>query len=154
MPTPMIVAAVASSRVAGKNRAMSASTAFDVSTERPKSPLQHLEDIEEELLIERQIKAELGPCALIDLGGGAVADRRQHGIDRHDAADQEGDEKQAEEGQQDDQEHTDDASPPLRRTNLPVGPLRTALTMRGPCPSRKPSPRGQGMVRDPSDPAL
>ncbi len=66
--------------------------------------------------IERQIEAELDARALVDLGGGAIADRGQHRIDRHDAADEEGHEQQAEEGQRDDE---DDAGDPLRDAICP-----------------------------------
>ncbi len=66
--------------------------------------VQHLGGIEVELLIERQIEAELDARALIDIGGGAIADDGEHRIDRHDTADQEGHEQQTEEGDSNDNE--------------------------------------------------
>jgi hypothetical protein len=53
------VPSVASSSVAGKTRVMSSITGLEVSTERPKSPAQHLGQVDPELLPERQVEAEL-----------------------------------------------------------------------------------------------
>ena len=55
----MSVPSVASSIVAGNTRRMSAITGLVVSTELPKSPVQDAFDIDEELLIERQVEAHL-----------------------------------------------------------------------------------------------
>ena len=54
-------------------------------------------------------------AALVDLLGGAVADHRQHRVDRHDAADEEGDGEQAEEGQQHHDDEAADAHDGARR---------------------------------------
>ncbi|MGZ2503942.1 hypothetical protein ACVINI_004424 [Rhizobium beringeri] len=55
-------------------------------------------DIDEELLIERQVEAHLLAYALDDMVGRAIAEDGEHGIDRHDAADEKGDGQQAEIG--------------------------------------------------------
>ncbi|EGE57244.1 hypothetical protein RHECNPAF_4460014 [Rhizobium etli CNPAF512] len=48
-------------------------------------------DIDEKLLVERQIEAHFLAHTLDDMGGRAVAEDGEHGIDRHDPADEEGD---------------------------------------------------------------
>ena len=96
--TPISVAMVASSSVAGKTRAMSSATGRAVSSDLPKSPVSDVADIDRELRDERLVEAErLSRCFVLRLAG-ALADHGEHRVDRDDAADEEGDEEQAEEG--------------------------------------------------------
>ncbi len=77
---------VAQHRVGGQHRAAEVAA-------------QDVADVDQELLPERQVQAKLDPHPLVDVGRRAIADRGQHRIDRHHAADQEGDQQQAEEGE-------------------------------------------------------
>ena len=61
--------------------------------------LQHVADIVDELDQQRLVEAHLDARRFVDGRRRAVADDRQHRIDRHDAADEEGDGEQPEEGQ-------------------------------------------------------
>jgi hypothetical protein len=60
---------------------------------------EHLADVDRELPPERQVEPQLLLDPLVDLGRRAVADGRQHRVDRDHAADDEGDQQQAEEGE-------------------------------------------------------
>ena len=78
---------------------MSSSTGCAVSTLWPKSPVSTFCTIDQELLPERQVEPHLEPHPLVDRRRRPVADGGQHRVDRHDPADQEGDEQEPEEGQ-------------------------------------------------------
>ena len=82
-----------------------------VSTELAEVALEDVADVDQELLPERQMQAELDPHLLVDVGRRPLADRRQHRIDRHHPADHEGDQQQAEEGER---ERGDEAQHPVR----------------------------------------
>ena len=60
--------------------------------------LQHMLDVDQELLPQRQVETEGDARLLVDHVRGAVADDGEHRIDRHHAADQEGDQEEAQEG--------------------------------------------------------
>ena len=63
-----------------------------------------------ELLDERQVEAEFLARALVDVRRRAVADDGQHRIDRHDAADEERDGDEPEEGRRQHDDELSDAS--------------------------------------------
>ena len=115
-------ATVASSSVAGKNRAISVATRLLVITDRPRSPCSKLAGVAHELLRQRPVQPHLPPGPLDHVLRRAVADHGQHRVDRHHAADQEGDQHQAEQRDR-------DAAPAVgRRTR--AEPTRQAFWMR------------------------
>ncbi len=72
---------------------------------------QDVADVGGELHDQRPVEAHGDARVLVDLLGGAVADHREHRVDRHDAPDEEGDGEKPEEGQE---HHHDEAGKPLR----------------------------------------
>ena len=76
-------------------------TGLRVRAERPKSPCSHHPAIARELDPDRPVQSHLGARAGIDRARGAVADHRQHRIDRHHSRDEEGDQQQSQERQAD-----------------------------------------------------
>ena len=93
--------------------------------------LEHLADIDQELLPERQMQAELDLDPLVHVGRRPVADRGQHGIDRHHPTDHERDHQQAEEGERERGDQAQDGAQGPRQshrlTHL-IAPLSDAVT--------------------------
>ena len=117
----MKMAAVASSSVAGKARADIVQHRLRGQDRGAEIALQDIADVADELLPERQVQPHLDPHPLIRLGVGAVADGGQNRIDRHDAADQERHQQQAQERQGDGQQEPGDTLERPRRTAGPGG---------------------------------
>jgi hypothetical protein len=61
--------------------------------------LEYFGDVNKKLLIEGQVQPQFDADPLIDLGRGAIAHRRQHGVDGHHPADQKGNEEQSQKRQ-------------------------------------------------------
>ena len=79
--------------------------------------VQHLPGIDQELVPDGQIEAHLRPHLVVGRQARPVADGGEHGVDRHQPPDDEGDEKQAEEG---DEERKDQAAPAEEPASQPV----------------------------------
>jgi hypothetical protein len=85
---------VASSSVAGKVLRMSSSTGLEVSTDGAEIARQRLAQVDAELLVQRLVQPSSSRTRCDHVFGRTVAHNRQHRIDRHDAADEEGDGEQ------------------------------------------------------------
>ena len=103
----MMIPSVAISSVAGKTRAEVLGDRAAGGDRHAEVAGQHVAHVGEELHDERPVEPHLDPRRLVDLRGGAVAHHRQHRVDRHHAADEEGDGEEAEEGER---HHHDEAA--------------------------------------------
>ena len=90
------VPSVASSSVAGKTpRDVLGDRALPSGSSLPRSPWEHLANIDGKLMPQRLIEPHLGDArVLVDVGPGIVADDGEHRINRDDACDQERDQQQ------------------------------------------------------------
>ena len=93
-------------------------------TELPKSPVDGFLHVDEELLDQRAVEAEFLADTLVDMRRCAIAHDGDHGIDRHDTADEEGDGDEAEEGRR---QHDDELGDFLKEgaegTGVPSAPV-------------------------------